>query len=465
MKSIMLKTTIKIFAFAVLALGFFVVGKVEANAGELNMHVINIGHGDAILLESKGHYMLVDSGKKSAHKTLLAYLEEHVTGDTIDYVLATHADTDHIGGFASVFNNYNIKNCIYGEPMKPLLDEEGNETNYGKFAEAICNEPGLVYGNAFEGQTWSFGDASVKVIYDGRKGTTFNESSVVTKVTCDGKTILMTGDLPTTMEDRLIAQKYNFKADILKVGHHGAGASTSTEFLKKVNPQYAVIPNGVTEEGTFFPKDSVLQRLALRFIKTYLATEGDIVMNIKDGVISTDHKENTKFQCISRGQIVVIGSKFYASDTIGKAVKPDIHVYANGTLIPNSHFKITYTGATHTGTAKIKVTGNKKKYVGTLNTTFNLLPRRSNIKSYKRSNNKKKITLTWSAQKYCSGYTIWYCPNKNMKTGAKKITIKGGKNNTKTLKELKKKKHYYFKIQAYTDGIGKGKWTTKKKVK
>ena len=74
------------------------------------MHVINIGHGDAILFESKGHYMLVDSGKKSAHKTLLAYLEKHVTGDTIDYVLATHADTDHIGGFASVFNNYNIKN-------------------------------------------------------------------------------------------------------------------------------------------------------------------------------------------------------------------------------------------------------------------------------------------------------------------------------------------------------------------
>lgn len=466
MKSIILKTTIKLFAFAVLALGFFTISKVDASAGELNMHVINIGHGDAILFESKGHYMLVDSGKKSAHKTLLAYLEKHVTGDTIDFVLATHADTDHIGGFESVFNKYNIKNCFYGEPMKPLLTEEGKESNYAKFADAMQNEEGLVYENAYEGQTWSFGDATVKVIYDGKQGTTYNESSVVVKVSCDGKTILMTGDLPTTMEDRLIAQKkYDFKANILKVGHHGAGASTSSEFLKNVNPQYAVIPNGVTEEGTFFPKDSVLQRLALRFIKTYLATEGDIVMNIKDGVISTTHKENKKFECISRGQIVVIGNKFYASNTIGKAVKPDIHVYANGDLISSSHYNIKYTGNTHTGYAKIKVTGNKNKYVGTLNTTFSLLPRLSNIKTYKRSKNKKNITLTWSAQKYCSGYTIWYCPNKDMKTGSKKITIKGASKNKKTFKGLKKNKHYYFKIQAFTAGIGKGKWTTKKRIK
>ena len=465
MKSIMLKTIIKIFAFVVVALGFFAVGKVQANAGEMTMHTINIGHGDAHLFESNGHYMLVDSGKKSAHKTLLDYLEKHVTGDTIDYVLATHADTDHIGGMASVFENYTIKNCIYGEPMKPLLDDEGEDTNYGKFAKAIQNEEGLVYGNATEGQTWGFGDAKVKVIYDGRKGTTYNESSVVVKVSCDDKTVLMTGDLPTTMEEKLMAQKYNFKADVLKVGHHGAGASTCEEFLKAVDPQYAVIPNGVTEQGTFFPKDSVLQRLALRFIKTYLSTEGDVVLNFKDGVISTTHKENTKFQCISRGQIVVIPNKIYASNTIGKKVVPEIHVYANGELISSGHYKASYTGNTHTGYGKVKVTGNKKKYVGTLNTTFAILPRLSKITKAVRSKNKKKITLTWSAQNYASGYTIWYAPNKNMKTGAKKITIKGGKNHKKTFKGLKKKKKYYFKIQAFTDGIGKGKWTTKKCVK
>ena len=62
MKSIILKTTIKVFVFAVFALGFFAISKVAASAGELNMHVINIGHGDAILLESKGHYLLGDSG-------------------------------------------------------------------------------------------------------------------------------------------------------------------------------------------------------------------------------------------------------------------------------------------------------------------------------------------------------------------------------------------------------------------
>ena len=461
----MLKKTIKFFVFLFVALGFFMVSKADAKAGELTMHTINIGHGDAHLLESNGHYMLVDSGKKNAHKTLLAYLEKHIEGDTIDYVLATHADTDHIGGFASVFKNYNIKTCIYGEPMKALLNEEGEDTNYGKFVNAINNEEGLVYGNAYEGQTWNLGDATVKVIYDGRQGSTFNESSVVTKVSCDNKTILMTGDLPTTMEDKLIAKKYNLKANVLKVGHHGAAASTSTEFLKAVNPQYAVIPNGITEEGTFFPKDSVLQRLALRFVKTYLSTEGDIVLNIKDGVISTDHKENKKFECISRGQVVVIGSKIYASNTIGKKVTPPIHVYANGELIGSSQYNVSYKDATHTGYATVKVTGNKKKYVGSLSTTFAILPRLSKITKYSRSKNRKKITLEWSAQNYASGYTIWYSPNKNIEKYGKKITIKGGKNNKKVFKGLKKKKKYYFKIQAFTDGIGHGKWTKMKCIK
>ncbi len=478
MKSIMLKKLIKISVFAFLCLAFFGFAKVQANAGELTMHTINIGHGDAHLLESKGHYMLVDSGKKNAHTTLLNYLEKHITGDTIDYVLATHADTDHIGGFASVFKNYDIKHCIYGEPMKPLTkggdeeDESDDElSNYGKFVKALQDEPGLDYENAHEGQTWTFGDATVEVIYDGRKGSTYNESSIVVKVSCDNKTILMTGDLPTTMEDKLMAgknnfnKKYDFKADVLKVAHHGAGASTSTKFLEAVDPQYAVIPNGVTEEGTIFPKDSVLQRLALRFIKTYLSTEGDIVLNIKDNVISTDHKENTKFLSITKGQVVVNASKIYCPNTVGKRVTPSVHLYAFGELIDSSHYKVSYTDNNHTGFATVKVTGNKKKYIGSLSTTFPILPRLSKIWKYSRSKNRKQITIQWSAQKYATSYTIWYSSDRKMVKDSKKIKIKGGKNCKKTFKGLKKKKHYYFKIQAYKKNVGKGKWTTKKKIK
>ncbi|MCR5430150.1 MAG: MBL fold metallo-hydrolase [Eubacterium sp.] len=466
MRSIILKRLIKISVFAFLCLCFLGFAKVQAKAGELHMHTINIGHGDAILFESQGHYMLVDSGLKDERETLLAYLEKNITGTTIDYAVASHADKDHIGGFYYVFQKYDVKNLIYSEPMKKHFDEEGERTSFGRFEDAIEDEAkeGLVYGNAYEGQTFSFGDATVKVIYDGRQGTTFNESSIVMRVTCGKKSILMTGDLPTTMETKLIDKGYKFGADILKVAHHGAAASTSTEFLDKVDPEYAVIPNGIVD-GVYLPKDSVLQRLALKFIKTHLVTEGDIVMNIKDDVISTDHKENTKFQCLSRGQIVVNGSKFYASNTIGKKVTPSIHVYANGELLSSSNYTVSYTGTTHTGYGTIKVTGNKKKYVGTLSTTFSILPRQSKIWKSSRTKNKKKITIWWSTQNYASGYTIWYSSDKNMVKDSKKITIKGGKNSKKTFKGLKKKKHYYFKIQAFTNGIGKGKWTAKKKIK
>lgn len=457
MKNITLKTITKIFVFVFVALGFFAISKVQANAGELSLHVINIGHGDALLLESDGHYMLVDSGEKENKDILLSYLEKHIEGNVIDHVVATHADQDHVGGFPSVLEKYEIKHMVYSEPTK-------SSKAFKNFEKAIYNEEGLIHGNAYEGQIWNFGDASVKVIYDGRQGTTYNESSIVMKVTCDKKTILLTGDLPTTMEEKLMSKGYNFKADILKVAHHGAAASTSGTFLDKVKPEYAVIPNGMAEK-TFFPKDSVLQRLALRFIKTHLATDGDIVMNIKNGVISTTHKENTKFQCISKGQIVVIGKKFVLPDKVGKKVTPEIHVYANGELISSSHYDVTMKGNSHTGYATVKVTGNKKKYVGTLETFFPILPRKTKIYKASRSENKKKIHLQWSKQSYATGYIVSYSSDRAMKKDAKTIIIKGGKHNTKTFKVSKKKKKYYFKIRAFTDGIGKGKWCPKKCVK
>ena len=461
----MLKKLIKLSVFAFLCFAFFGFAKVQANAGELHMHTINIGHGDAILFESQGHYMLVDSGLKSARETLLAYLEKNVTGTTIDYAVATHADKDHIGGFYYVFKDYEVKNLIYSEPMKPHFDDEGARTAYGRFEDAIAAEEGLVYQNPHEGQTFTFGDATVTILYDGRQGTTYNESSIVMRVTCDDKSILMTGDLPTTMETKLMKKGYKFNADILKVAHHGAGASTSAEFLENVDPTHAVIPNGVTEQGTYFPKDSVLQRLALRYIKTYLATEGDIVMDIKDNVISTEHPENKKFECISRGQLALDYTWTYAPDKVGAKVKPGVHVYANGELISSDHYKVTYKNNTHTGIATVKVTGNKKKYVGTLNTTFIILPRKTKISKATRTKNKKKITVKWNAQTSCSGYIVWYSPYRSMKKSSKMITIKGGSHNKKTIKVSKKKKKYYFKIRAFTDGLGKGKWSAKKCVK
>ncbi len=463
MKSIILKRTIKLLAFALICLGFFGISKVQAKAGEMTMHTIFVGHGDCILFESNGHYMLVDSGEKIAHETILDYLDKHIEGNVIDYCVATHADKDHISGFPYVLDKYEVKNMIYGEPMKPFVNPDtGDDTNYKKFVDAINAEEGMVHGNAYEGQKFTVGDTSVEVLYDGRQGSTFNESSVVMRVSCDDKSVLMTGDLPTTMETKLMKKGYNFKADILKVAHHGAGASTSEEFLDHVKPSYAVISNG-WDGDTYFPKDSVLQRLALKFVKTYLADEGDIVMNIKDNVISTTHAENKKFECISKGQIVLSQTVMRASEIVNKRVCPEITVYANGELIPSSGYTVTTTGNNHTGIAKIQVTGNKKKYVGTLEATFSILPRSTRITSAVRSKNKKSITLKWNAQKYCTKYQIKYSTDKNIKKNVTTLNLKGGTNSKKTIKKLKKKKKYYFKVRAYTEYIGYGKWS--KKVK
>ena len=83
-----------------------------------------------------------------------------------------------------------------------------------------------------EGESWKLGDATVTVVYDGSQGTTYNECSIVLKVECDGKSILLTGDLPSVIETSLMEQGYNFKADILAMIEDFEKADIASEEFK-----------------------------------------------------------------------------------------------------------------------------------------------------------------------------------------------------------------------------------------
>ncbi len=454
MKNSIVKKTIKILFISLLFLGVFSIFKIHANAGELNMHAINIGHGDAILFESQGHYMLVDSGEADNKKILMNYLSKfNIPNNTLDYAVATHADQDHLGGFHAVINKYAISNVVYSEPMK-------DTKTFSKFEEAIKSSNVKHYATAYEKQTWKLGDATIRVIYDGRKGTTYNESSIVFKIMINDRTILMTGDLPTTMEKKLMSKGYNFKADILKVAHHGAAASTSMAFLNHVNPKYAVIPSGYTGK-TFLPKDSVLQRLAIKGIKTYLTTEGHVVLKIKNGIISTSHKVNTKFIGITMGKVSLKKKKYYAPKIKGKTVCPKFKLYVNGVLVSKKNYTVTYSHNKHVGVGKITITGNKTKYVGTLEKEFSILPGKVNVYSAVRA--KRKIKIKWSKISHCSGYEIQCSTKKSFKPGSTIVIIKGKKKSA-TIKGLKKHKHYYVRVRGLVKNGDGGKWSRRIKL-
>ena len=448
-------------SFFVLLLGVLALFKTTAaDAGELKMHTVSILHGDAIIIESKGHYMLVDSGESANAHFLMDYLAKlNIPDKNIDYVVATHPDADHVGGFKKVYSEYNVLNTIYNDVSKTTA-------SYTKFVTAMLDE-GTPSHNPVDGESWKLGDATVSVVYDGRQGTTFNESSIVLKVKCDNKYILLTGDLPSTMEDKLISKGYNFKADVLKVGHHGAALSTNTAFLKNVKPTHAVISCGPKDDEFQFPKDSVLERLAKVFAKTYCTVNGDVVLNIKDNNITTTAKEMNPYKSITKGTLVLSSTLLTAAPIAGDEVTPGISLYVDGNLINPNYYSTDFSDNTHTGTASVKVTGNEKgtvRYVGSLKSTFYILPRKTKIYTASRTTN-KKIYLHWSAQKNASGYTIRYATDKKFTKNLKTKTIKNPSKNTYTIKGLNKKKTYYVSVRAYTNNIGEGKWSKTSKVK
>ena len=104
-------------------LSIFAANSISAYAGELNMHAINVGRGDAILIESNNHYMLVDSGTADASETILEYLEKfNIPENKIDYIVSTHPDEDHVGSFPFIFEKYDIGQVFYSPCPKASGD-------------------------------------------------------------------------------------------------------------------------------------------------------------------------------------------------------------------------------------------------------------------------------------------------------------------------------------------------------
>ncbi len=446
-----LKSTTKyLFAFALFLIGLFAFSG-DVHAGELIIHTVNVGQGDGIILESKGHFMIVDSGPTKSSAAFIRYLDKlNIPNNEIDYILATHPDEDHIGGFTSVLEKYTVKKAYYSACSKPT-------NSYNKFVNSLIYE-GCTYQNPVEGQSWTLGDATVQVIYDGRWGSTYNECSIVLKVTCNNKSILLTADLPTTIEKILIKKKYNLGADILKVGHHGAAASTSESFLEAVNPKYAIISSGAYSIANT-PKPSVLKRLASAFIKTYRTTDGNVVFTIKNGIISTKNREHNGYISISKGYIRLNKYTFYAPQKVGKEVSPAVSLYVNNALVSSSLYTVKYSANTHSGIATVRVTGNENPYIGTLTTTFKIKPRKPTIYSaYAEYSN---IHVGWTIQTSCSGYELQYSTNKSFKKNVKTKTVKKGETTKTTITNLKSYKKYYIRVRAYTDGVGYGKWSKK----
>jgi competence protein ComEC len=210
-------------------------------SGDACVYYLNIGQGDATLIESPtGTRFLLDGGPNGS---VLRQLSKHMSffERSLDAILATHPDKDHIAGFVDVLKRYDVKNII--------VTEDTSDTSVSKlFRKRIKEERGANIINARRGQVYDLGGGTyLEVLFPDRNtdGLVTNTASIVSRLTYGDTSFLFMGDSPKAVESYLISlYGGSLKTDILKVGHHGSRNSSGEEYIKTVAPAYAMISAG-----------------------------------------------------------------------------------------------------------------------------------------------------------------------------------------------------------------------------
>ncbi|OHA83636.1 MAG: hypothetical protein A2481_04135 [Candidatus Yonathbacteria bacterium RIFOXYC2_FULL_47_9] len=210
-------------------------------AGVLTVAFLDVGQGDAIYVEApNGNQVLIDGGSSSG--ALLRALGQVMPfyDRSLDLVLATHPDQDHVGGLPAVFGRMKVDGVVTTENIS-------GTGAYAAFEEAIKNERAYrVLARMGERIVLDEG-VVLEVLFPDRnsRGWETNMSSIVARLSYGDNSFLLTGDSPQAIEKYLVSKKGGtLHSTVLKLGHHGSRTSSSPTFLSAVSPEYAIISAG-----------------------------------------------------------------------------------------------------------------------------------------------------------------------------------------------------------------------------
>lgn len=249
---------------------------------EMTVAFLDVGQGDSIYIEApNGAQMLVDGGRSSRVLTELSKVMPF--GDkSIDVVIGTHPDADHIGGLVDVMSNYSVGQVI-----------ESGGTSHSQIYESLENKI------AVQKIPRTLGRAGMRIMLDEKDGVYFdilypdvadvsnmetNTGSIVGKLTYGTTSVMLTADSPIEKELYLLNKDPKvLDVDVLKLGHHGSRTSTSTQYLKATSPNVAIISAGKGNSYGHPHKEVLgkLESLHVPYLATYIS--GTIFCN-SDGL-------------------------------------------------------------------------------------------------------------------------------------------------------------------------------------
>lgn len=238
----------------------------EASPKKLTVSFLDVGQGDAILIQTpSGHDMLIDGGPTDA---VLARLGEKLNyfDRTIEVVVATHGDADHVTGLIPVLKTYRVEKII----QSPIEAKTGISND---LARHISDEGAEVHV-AQKGDLIDFGDGVVVHVL--HPATTIslkmdtNDASVSVVLVYGNHSFLLTGDLTSKYEASLIGAALPRNVTVYKAGHHGSNTSSGAQLLSYARPEYSVISAG-KDNRYGHPHPEALERLE-KYSKEVLST-------------------------------------------------------------------------------------------------------------------------------------------------------------------------------------------------
>lgn len=216
---------------------------------------IDVGQGDAALIECDGKYMLIDGGDKSAGNTIYQFLEER-TISHLDILAISHLHEDHFGGLS--------KALTYATSIDIVLSNS-TDTAVESFLE--FNHQLGINGNEITvpsvGDKYKLGSSEVEIIDVSNEN---DNDSLVIMITYGKNKFLFTGDIEENAQTRLSDKYQNdsdkaYKVDLIKMPHHGAKINTTYRLLRTFTPDYAIISVG--ENNRYgHPAEDTLSKLS-----------------------------------------------------------------------------------------------------------------------------------------------------------------------------------------------------------
>lgn len=250
--------------------------------GTLEVHYIDVGQGDATLIKCGSHAMLIDGGNNNKGTTVQLYLKKQGV-ESLDYVIGTHPDADHIGGLDVIVYKYNCDTVI-------MPDYEKDTKTYQELVDVI-HDKNMKITYPVVGEQYALGEAKFTIIAPNSNsyGGNANDYSVAILLEYGKNCFLFTGDAEEASEAEMLMNGIDISADVYKVAHHGSRSASTQEFLNAVHPKYAVISCG---EGNSYghPHAEVLNRLRSMGVEVFRTDEQGSIIASSDG-------ENITWNC------------------------------------------------------------------------------------------------------------------------------------------------------------------------